>query len=322
MFEDLKEIEKRFEIKDFPLNVGIEITNNCNLNCVMCNNDKLTRPRGYMDMKLYKKIIDEISVMNPNTRIWLDFYGEALLVGYKLYYMIDYAKKRGLTNVCINTNGTLLNYEMADMLLDSGIDFISIDCYGFSKESFESISIGANRDTVYNNIEYILKEKQRRNLENVIIEIKTMEMEQNKGEVDQIIDYWRERGAWTTLRRLITWGGSVEDVKHQELSERVACGSGLGIFIVTWDGRVPTCVSDIDIENCLGDINVDSISSIWKKRNECLIDKHMQHKWDELPLICQRCTDWSIVGEKRWDDKGNEIIKSYKHNSKMITVND
>ena len=40
--------------------IYVEITNHCNLNCIMCNNDKLKRKRGFMDISLYKKIIDEI----------------------------------------------------------------------------------------------------------------------------------------------------------------------------------------------------------------------------------------------------------------------
>ena len=48
---------------------------------------------------------------------------------------------------------------MADMLLDSGIDFISIDCDGFSKEVFEKIRVNANRDIVYNNIENLILKK-------------------------------------------------------------------------------------------------------------------------------------------------------------------
>ena len=44
----------------------------------------------------------------------------------------------------------------------------------------------------------------------------------------------------------------------------------------------------------------------------------MQHKWDELPEICHNCSDWNIIGEERWDDKGNKIEKNYNHDSKMI----
>lgn len=96
---------KKFEMKEFPLNVIVEVGNHCNLNCTTCINDKLTRKKGFMDIFLYKKIIDEIADNNVYCRVWLDFYGELLLVKYKLYYMIDYAKKKGLKNININTNG-------------------------------------------------------------------------------------------------------------------------------------------------------------------------------------------------------------------------
>lgn len=48
---------------------------------------------------------------------------------------------------------------MTDMLLDSGIDFISFDCDGFSSEVYEKIRVNAKRDVVYHNIEYFWKEK-------------------------------------------------------------------------------------------------------------------------------------------------------------------
>lgn len=212
MYEDLSTIEKKYKMSEFPLNVIVEPGNYCNLNCTTCINDKLTRPRGTMNALLYKKIVDEIAAVNPFTRIWLDFYGEPLLQKWKLYYFIDYAKRKGLKNIEMNTNGTLLDAEMAEMLLDSGIDFISIDCDGFSKEVYEKIRVRAKRDVTYSNIEYILKRKQDRNLSKPIIEVKVMEMEENKQEVDTIMHYWKDKGAWTTKRRLISWGGKCNDL--------------------------------------------------------------------------------------------------------------
>ena len=212
MYEDLKVVEKKYKMTEFPLNIIVEPGNFCNLNCITCANDKLTRPKGTMNALLYKKIINEISSENPYTRLWLDFYGEPLLQKWKLYYFIDYAKKKGLKNIEMNTNGTLLNEEMSEMLLDSGIDFISIDCDGFSKETYEKIRVNGNRDVTYSNIEYLLNRKKERNKSKPIIEIKVMEMAENKEEVDLIMNYWRQRGAWTTKRRLISWGGKCAEL--------------------------------------------------------------------------------------------------------------
>lgn len=319
MYEDLNEVEKKFKKSDFPLNIAIEVSNNCNLNCIMCTNDKLTRKRGYMDIALYKKIIDEIAVKNPCARVWLDFYGEPLLLRYKLYYMIQYAKNKGLQNICMNTNATLMNHEMSEMLLDSGIDFISFDVYGFSKEVLEKVSVGADRDIIYDNVEYFLKRKKERKITDMVAEVKVLELDENRHEVEKIIQYWREKGAWTTLRRAVTWGGAVNDViEHKVPEKRVACGYSVGLCAITWDGYVATCALDADASMIYGDVNTTSIEEIWNRRNEELVDKHLSRNFNELPDLCKRCTDWTIIGEERWDENGDIVKKSYDSGDKMI----
>lgn len=320
MYEELDKVEKKFKMTEFPLNIIVEPGNYCNLNCITCVNDKLTRPKGAMDAVLYKKIIDEIAEVNPYTRLWLDFYGEPLIQRWKLYYFIDYAKKKGLQNVEINTNGTLLDKEMAEMLLDSGIDFVSIDCDGFSKEVYEKIRVNAKRDVTYANIEYFLKRKEERHLKKPIIEIKVMEMDENKEEVDRIMEYWRERGAWTTKRRLITWGGKCSDLMKKDAEiERIACGNAVGIMAITWDGKVVNCVMDVDAEYICGDINKESIKDIWGRRNSEMVQYHMSHEWKRLPAICEHCDDWSIIGEERFDENGNPIKKNYEAKEEMLS---
>lgn len=318
MYENIREVEKKFNMSEFPLNVIVEPGNYCNLNCTTCANNKLTRPKGQMDILLYKKIIDEIATENPYTRVWLDFYGEPLLQKFKLYYMIDYARKKGLQNIELNTNGTLLNHEMAEMLLDSQISFISIDCDGFSKEVYEKIRIGGDRDVTYANIEYLLKRKKELGLKKPIIEVKVMEMEENKDEIDEIVNYWRARGAWTTTRRLISWAGMCEDIKPEADTDRIACGNAVGTMAITWDGKVTNCVMDVDAQYTCGDVTKESIKDIWANRNKAMVSKHMEHRFDELPDICKTCTDWMIIGEERFDENGNPVQKNYKHDDNML----
>lgn len=318
MYEDIHNIEKKYTISDFPLNIALEPCNYCNLNCIMCAHNKLTRSKGEMDIRLYKKIIDEIATENPYTRLWLDFYGEPLLVKFKLFYMIDYAKRKGLKNVSFNTNATCLSEEMTEMLLDSGVDFISIDCDGYSKKVYESVRVGANRDTVYKNIEHFLKRKSEIGIDKPILEVKIMDMKENKNEVEQVVDYWRQRGAWTCVRRLISWGGAAENVHIDVDSNRVACGNAVGILPITWDGIAVNCVMDVDAKYPSGDVNRESIKEIWLRRNRYLVEKHMSHQWNELPKICHGCNDWMIVGEQRFDELGNVVDKNYDLGKKMM----
>ncbi|RKJ47517.1 hypothetical protein D7Y09_14335 [bacterium 1XD42-1] len=232
--------------------------------------------------------------------------------------MIDYAKKKGLSNISFNTNGTLLNQEMTEMVLDSGLDFISIDCDGFSKEVYEKIRVNANRDVTYANIEYFLKRRAERGLKKPIVEVKVMEMQENAHEIDTIIKYWRNRGAWTTTRRLISWAGMVDEISPIAQENRVACGNAVGVMAITWDGKVVNCVMDVNAEYVCGDANTESIKEIWKRRNETMVRKHIEHRFDELPEICRNCTDWMIIGEQRFDENGDPIEKSYQHDESML----
>ena len=312
MYEEINEqLEGKYKLTAYPLNIGIEITNNCNLNCIMCNHDKMKRTKGFMQLDTYKKIIDETAIEQPGTRIWLDFYGEALLAGWKLYYMIDYAKKAGLTNICINTNGTVMKQEYAEMLIDAGVDYISLDCDGFKKEVYASVRVNGDRDKFYSNVEYLLEYKKKMKSD-TIIDIKVIELEQNRNEIQQIVEYWKNRGAWTAVRRCSQWvDENSKSTGKPEMDSRIACGHAMGTAVISWDGIVGGCAFDYDLAMACGDIKKESLKNIWTRRNENFLKLHLEHRWDELPVICKYCSNWENIGEERIDELGNEIRRNY-----------
>ena len=108
-----------------------------------------------MDMVLFKKIIEEIADKNKDAEVWMTYYGEALLLRYKLYYMIEYAKKKGLEYVILNTNAMLLNGEMGHMLIDSGLDRLIFSVDGFSKETYEKIRVYSEEQKLSDIIEAV-----------------------------------------------------------------------------------------------------------------------------------------------------------------------
>ena len=52
----------RLKLYDFPPEVWIENTNHCNASCVMCPRESHFREKGIMNIDLYKKIIQELSI--------------------------------------------------------------------------------------------------------------------------------------------------------------------------------------------------------------------------------------------------------------------
>ena len=76
---------------------------------------------------------------------------------------------------------------------------------------------------------------------------------------------------------------------------------------------------DVDAKFTCGDVNVASIKEIWQKRNENMVKLHIDHQFDQLPEICKNCTDWTIIGEERFDENGNRVEKSYEHGDNMLS---
>ncbi|MFQ5845978.1 MAG: radical SAM protein, partial [Planctomycetota bacterium] len=95
------------------LSANFEVTNACNLRCVICPvNRGMKRPRARQDLASFVRFLDR----NPGLEFVLLFqWGEPLLVR-ELPEMIAEASRRGVATL-ITTNGTLLSEEWCRRLL-------------------------------------------------------------------------------------------------------------------------------------------------------------------------------------------------------------
>lgn len=114
----------------FPLFLDIEATSACNLKCPHCLQSHADFKPGYMPWDLYEGIIDEAS---DNGCYGCKYHtigrGEPTLHP-RLAESVAYAKKKGLIDVALNTNGTLMTEKLAVALLDAGLDRISFSIDG------------------------------------------------------------------------------------------------------------------------------------------------------------------------------------------------
>jgi len=114
--------------------IALETTTYCNLRCKFCPNSiyerGLLKNRKLMDIKLFKKIIKELSYLNYNGSILLHFYGEPL-TDKRLPELVKYIKtKIPEAKIKINTNGFLLTPKLYKQLLNKGVDSFFITQYG------------------------------------------------------------------------------------------------------------------------------------------------------------------------------------------------
>ncbi|MFH0800856.1 MAG: radical SAM protein [bacterium] len=304
----LLSIESKLIDWDFPPQIIIETTSYCNMKCVHCNHRVMKRRPQHMRDDLYKKIIDEIAGTNPDTEVWPTFYGEAFILGEKLFERLRYGRDRGLTNQVLNTNGRLLDRkDWIDKILSSGLKRFILSLDGFTKETFEKIRVGGNRDLIYQAVEKLLERKKELGLEYPVIQCQFSVMEQNKHEVEQFKEYWKARNAEVKTRNMLSWTNSGDVIAPNldyETDFRIACPWANSTAAIHAIGNLVTCACDYEGGFIAGNLENQTISEIWKGGHYMKIRKiHREHKWDELPDICKNCPDWQAVGAVYYENE-------------------
>lgn len=294
------------DIKDFPKAVLIDTISFCNLQCSMCVHKDMKRKRGVMEWPLFTKIIDEIAATDKNTRVWMVFFGEALLLKRKkpsIFDMISYAKNKGLTDVVLNSNANLLDKKASEDLISSGLDAIFIGLDAFKPETYAKVRVGGNHKQTVENILYLLKLKKEKGLEHPKVYVQFVEMEINKNEKNDFIDFWKQKGAIVKIRPKVSWAGSIS--AHNLVltnKDRWPCHWAMQTISITDTGDVVTCAVDLDARFVAGNIRNGSIKDIWKGKLGELRKLHLTKEFDKLPAFCRDCRDWQSAKADYYED--------------------
>ena len=293
-------IESRLREHAFPPQLVVENTSHCNLHCVHCSHSEMTRPRRHMARALWDKIVDEVGQVSPDTELWPTFYGEALLLGDELWDRLDYAAKAGCRNIVLNSNGTLLGRrDTIDKILRSPLKRFIVSLDGLTKDVFESVRLNAKWDEVYPGVEALCRERIARGLRHPVIIAQFSVLPQNQHEAAAFAEYWRARGAEVKIRPMMEWtaSGSIRTptIDHDS-AFRIACPWSHATMAVHQDGRVPACAVDYDGRFIAGDVTTASLVEVWARLKGSLRDPHREHRWSDMPEVCQGCGDWQVAG--------------------------
>lgn len=284
---------------DYPQYVWIDITNECNLRCIMCPQSKgLKRKKMTMGMDTFTRIIDQVCIKKP--RIILHVSGEPLL-NKDVFEMIRYVKDKGC-KVTMFTNATLLTMEISVRILESALDNIFFSFDGCTPEIYEKIRVGAKFDQVKSQIETFLKLRSEMNAKGPIVVIEIISMKETKKNIPDFIKYWERKSVDRIGIRLAgTWLGLVDDHGTRTVIKGFGfkpCDSlFFGCAILT-EGTVVPCCKDIEGRLPLGNILEQSFDEIWN--SEAYNNLRRQHLKNAIPenIICHSCAH-----ARCWDRK-------------------
>lgn len=307
----LRQVEADLADHPFPPQLVVETTSRCNMKCRHCSHKEMKRPRADMERWLWDKIVEEAAAEAPDCEIWPTFYGEALLLGDRLWDMLDHAARVGCNNLVLNSNGIMLSRPgMIEAVLDSPLRRFILSLDGFSRETFERIRVGGNRDKIFASVERLLKERSRRGQEYPVIQCQYSVMEENQNEVEQFTDFWQARGAEVKTRRKLTWtstGSITASWMDQSDGFRIACPWGANAAAIHQDGSMAACAVDYEGRFKAGDVGANTIKELWQgPHRRKLRLPHREHRWEDMPEICRGCPDWQAVGASYLGKEGDK----------------
>lgn len=263
-----------------PEIVQIESTNICNAKCVFCPRDDMERKQGVMAWDLFTRITDECAALGI-THIRLHNYGEAF-VDRKLTEKIAYAKQKGIREVGIISNGSLITPEVARGVVAAGLDAINISVDAAGKEVFEATRLGLKYDKVMAGVEHIIEARQAQGRTRPKL-ILSFVRQNNSTEEQAFIARWGARADKIHITDLHNWAGTL----NHESDVRYPCYRPWLTFTVLWDGRVSLCCADFDGKHILGDLKTHSIADVWN--SDAYRETRRAHLDHGGPAICQSC---------------------------------
>ena len=295
---DMKKAEQRIEeavntlrMTDFPTQVILELSAGCNLACPACPTHVLQRRRGLISQDVTTKVIDEIADANPHTELYVAFMGEALLHP-RFFDIIGYAVGRGLDNIILNTNATLLDGTRRQRLVASNIRRIIVSIDGASAQTYEARRVKGSYDEVRDNTIALL-DLARRTPGAPETWVQMIIDDGNIHEEEAFKSFWLDHGATTKIRPQLSWGGRVGSGGLMKLEvERVPCPWLMRQIIVTCEGEFAMCDADHEARLELGNVGRKTVREIWNGPLREARERHFAGDYSH-PL-CRVCDDWKV----------------------------
>ena len=183
----------RFGIR--PIKVEMDITNQCNIRCVMCPfSDPAVggRKRRDLDAATFQRWAGEIFSWAAQVGL---MFGTEPTLNQHLVPFVKIAKEHRVPNVYFSTNGVKLTPALTGGLIEAGLDEINVSLDAGTKETFQRIRRGAKWDVVIGNLRALRDQKAAQKLSTPRLHMSFVMMRSNIHELPQFIELAAELGA-------------------------------------------------------------------------------------------------------------------------------
>lgn len=251
-------------------------------------------------MELIEKLCEELKD-SPIRGVRLIRWGEPTMHP-RFLEILERLKKSGVL-VHFNTNGTLLDRDMIQKIIDLEVDSVKFSFQGVDRESYEEMRYGSSWSKLMENIR--LMSELRGDREKPYIQISTTTTTESREQIDRFIELTAPlcdyaNAGRTRLDHLKVENMQISEERKQEfhrLQKKMnmvklrsdGCPEVFDKLSINWDGKVTACCGDFDEELIVGDFSEERLQSIFQGERIRKIRKALcEGGYDRLPL-CREC---------------------------------
>jgi radical SAM protein with 4Fe4S-binding SPASM domain len=282
--------------------IMIEPTNICNLKCPLCpsGNGTLKRAKGYMELDVYKKIIDDVKDYAVEVVLWNQ--GEPFL-HKDILEMIKYASDAGLF-VLLSTNVNVM--PDPEKLVKSGLDSIIVSLDGAEQDTYNKYRVNGNLQKVTENVEKLVAAKKKLNSVTPYLRWQFIVMKHNEHEIE-MIKKMAEKSGVDKLELKTAQIYCKEDVfnylpenpkyrRYKITGDNFELKFGIKnkcrriwtTAVINWDGEMAICCFDKDVDFKIGNVKNHSVTELFRSKKFNKVRNTILKNRESIE-ICRNC---------------------------------
>ena len=292
-YREIYESARNLEIvPSYPVQIDFELNYSCNFSCSMCTwsaeNSKGRGKTTWFNFKAFKEIIDE-GVEKGLKAIRLNYINEPL-IRKDIIDFITYAKKKGILDIYLSTNGSLLTSKISKELILSGLTRIQVSIDAFTEGTFEKIRQGGDFKKVVENTQKFIKLRDELNKELPTLRVNFVRTHINKDELDPFINFWKDKVDCIGIQNLV-------DIMKVDENKKISkkhfhCNQPFYHLTVRYDGSLLPCCTFFSAKLPLSKLKVKEQVEFSNSKNlhnleDNLKKKTIEETWesDEINIL-------------------------------------
>jgi len=287
-------------ILPFPQVVRIEPAASCNFKCIHCPTGLDMSPTGIMSPETFTKVVSSLEKVITKQghlfKVIVLYHGGEPLLNKNFFEMVRISKKlAGFVKTV--TNGSKLNNEVIQKIIDSGLDHIEVSLDGISAGENDKIRInhvGATFDSISKQVIALIKMRRQKGkqtpkvfISNTQIPETTEQTVNEPQEPQYILDAFKDvadditcKCAWAMV-----WPGM--PVKTQNRPDFNFCIHVVQDITIRSNGDVVPCCYDLINKMPMGNILLEDLETLWNNQNYQNLRKDVEDF--NPPNLCRGC---------------------------------